>query len=147
MVDVTIGPGDERHGTPRGYGMGCRQDCCREAMRVYRQNYMATRPDYIPAWVVHGTESTYQNWKCRCPPCKAAKLAGQRARYNRAMGRESGLSARDEATLNAARLKALEPVVEALDAWWRTVTPYGVVIEEPLSRLLAAYRDFVDKGN
>jgi len=32
-----IAPDDHRHGTRRGYEMGCREDCCRTAYRAYRR--------------------------------------------------------------------------------------------------------------
>lgn len=31
-------PDDPRHGTTRGYAMGCRHDCCREARNTYERN-------------------------------------------------------------------------------------------------------------
>lgn len=32
-------PDDERHGTRRGYNLGCRSDCCRTVANIYHRNY------------------------------------------------------------------------------------------------------------
>lgn len=32
-------PDDQRHGTNRGYNLGCRQDCCRQAHMVWMKRY------------------------------------------------------------------------------------------------------------
>jgi hypothetical protein len=59
------------HGKPTGYAQGCRCGRCIEANREsarQRSQERATRQDQA----VHGRASTYQNWGCRCDPCKAA---------------------------------------------------------------------------
>lgn len=33
-------PSDRRHGTPRGYNIGCRCDRCRLAYKAYKQHYV-----------------------------------------------------------------------------------------------------------
>lgn len=41
-------PDDPRHGTSRGYTMGCREDCCRRAQMIYMKRYrMGQRPRLV----------------------------------------------------------------------------------------------------
>lgn len=38
---------DPRHGTTNGYGLGCRCERCRDAMRMYSKNYSITHREQI----------------------------------------------------------------------------------------------------
>jgi hypothetical protein len=77
------------HGTVSAYAgkTACRCERCREAMRNYQRQRVATnraRPVPPEAW--HGTASTYVNYGCRCDSCRAAWAGYFRKR--RAAGRE-----------------------------------------------------------
>lgn len=78
-----------RHGTRRGYRVGCRCNDCREAqvrgLRELRARRMARR-QLVDGFLVavdartHGTVNTYREWGCRCRPCRQANARDQ-ARY------------------------------------------------------------------
>ena len=95
------------HGTRRAYGGQhmCRCDECRAENRRTQQKrknailakWIEGRGDEMD--IPHGTESGYQNWYCRCDPCKAAG-----ARMNReALERHAGY------TINNQHLLDVEP--------------------------------------
>ena len=69
-----------RHGTSARYDRGCRCDACRadaaRRVREWRHDIAGrTPPD-----TVHGTINGYNNWRCRCEPCKDARRAYNAAR-------------------------------------------------------------------
>lgn len=60
------------HGTILSYQRGCTCELCREAnsqlARVSRERRIEKGiPDHL-----HGTDTGYRNWQCKCDPCKAA---------------------------------------------------------------------------
>lgn len=73
---------DERHGTERGYAAGCRQECCREAHRVYAARKKSERIARGIPEHVHGTSNGYNNYSCTCDRCQIATVGkgkGKRA--------------------------------------------------------------------
>lgn len=62
------------HGTDSKYAAGCRCDECRaaHAFAQLRLNEQRQRRG-VPPSVPHGSTSTYNNYNCRCEPCKQAK--------------------------------------------------------------------------
>ena len=56
------------------YQKGIRTEETIQANRVYQQNWVKNRG--LPK--IHGTNSTYNNYKCRCWPCIDAHRAAQR---------------------------------------------------------------------
>ena len=65
------------HGTLSGYtNQGCRCEECREARRIYGQEYYyrVTRPRRPPTnrTARHGSRSMYTNQGCRCTDCRKA---------------------------------------------------------------------------
>ena len=66
---------DPRHGTIRGYDIGCRCDPCKSAKNDYKKEYNKNKLEEIqqdPEHSFHGTIQGY-NIGCRCDPCKSAK--------------------------------------------------------------------------
>lgn len=77
------------HGRVSSYTNGCRCNECREALRLYTAEIRARRRarrvtvnghpfaavDQNGNALQHGTASTYQNWGCRCFPCRLAQAA------------------------------------------------------------------------
>jgi hypothetical protein len=88
------GPDDPRHGTVNGYNNHrCRCDRCREAQRIYINDYNHRTGRHRPRVqylaedfpIQHGTETGYN--RCRCDECKAAAAAARQRR--RAADREA----------------------------------------------------------
>ena len=75
---VTWATRDNMCGSSTGYNHGCRcPDCCqahRNRMARYRRKI---RSRFVPARV-HGTTNGYQNYGCRCVPCRAAAAEAER---------------------------------------------------------------------
>lgn len=69
------------HGLPGTYSAGCRCRLCREANRLAHVRFRLKHRGKPP---VHGTESAYTNYKCRCDLCRAAgSRHNRRTRENR----------------------------------------------------------------
>lgn len=65
---------DDRHGTPRGYALGCRDRCCTSAAAIDRRRtrIKAREKGLAPDDPRHGSINAYTNWGCRCERCRAA---------------------------------------------------------------------------
>jgi hypothetical protein len=51
----------------------CRDSCCREANALYMEQYRRRyRPKHL---LLHGSNSTYTNRRCRCEECSRAHAA------------------------------------------------------------------------
>lgn len=58
------------------YQAGCRCPDCRYANAVFQKKTRHQRAQWLaeePDVVEHGKLSTYNNWMCRCDPCKEVK--------------------------------------------------------------------------
>lgn len=80
-----MSPDDPRHGTYAGFIQGCRNDCCREANRVYtRQRRARLRAVPLsPDSDLHGRTTTYYDYGCHCPKCREAVRAAKAAQFER----------------------------------------------------------------
>lgn len=84
-VPKPLGVFDVRHGTPRGYGLGCRDRCCTDAATIQRRlvRAKARKKGLAPDDERHGTINAYTNWGCRCERCRAACVERERLRRER----------------------------------------------------------------
>ena len=66
---------DPRHGTIRGYDIGCRCDPCKSAKSDYKKEYKKDKLEEIQQDPEHSFHGTIQGYiiGCRCDPCKSAK--------------------------------------------------------------------------
>ena len=71
---MILPPDDPRHGLDIGYQAGCRQECCRDAHRVYNARKKAERIARGIPEQLHGTANCYNNYACRCTKCQIAAL-------------------------------------------------------------------------
>lgn len=66
------------HGTMLSYQRGCTCGLCREAnSKSARESRERRLAKGIPAHL-HGTDTGYRNWQCKCVPCKEAGAATNR---------------------------------------------------------------------
>jgi hypothetical protein len=64
--------GPEKHGGGYAYDQGCRCDECVQAQNQHHRELRALRAQRRPEDnpdLQHGTISTYNNHRCRCPAC------------------------------------------------------------------------------
>jgi hypothetical protein len=69
---------DHAHGNNGYSNYGCRCGTCREARRVYQQDYRARLATTDPVAIPHGTTNAYDNFGCRCDECCLAKAESRR---------------------------------------------------------------------
>jgi hypothetical protein len=76
-------PEDPRHGTIRGYDIGCPCDPCKNAKMEYQKQYTLDKLQEMqndPNHKFHGTGHGY-NYGCRCDGCSDAQREYSRQRY------------------------------------------------------------------
>jgi hypothetical protein len=66
-------------GKSSGYADGCRRDACK-AYNTGRHRKWRKRQKLDPGSAIHGTENGYNNYGCKCWPCKNAKVAANKRR-------------------------------------------------------------------
>lgn len=67
------------HGDNGYSNYGCRCSTCREARRIWQQEYRARLAATDPAEIPHGSTNGYDNFRCRCEECCAAKSASRKS--------------------------------------------------------------------
>jgi hypothetical protein len=103
---------DARHGSPAGYAAGCREECCRAAVRKATAEQRAAKTGLPPGDPRHGTLNGYANWKCGCLACTEAMTAAKWSKRNPGADREAELARRAadaEARLKKARSRTARP--------------------------------------
>lgn len=71
---LKLAPEQREHGTYYRYRKGCRCTECVDAAKEEKLQRFIRGPS------IHGTESAYQNYGCRCRPCRNAARAARRRR-------------------------------------------------------------------
>jgi hypothetical protein len=71
------------HGNNARYNDGCRCRACKDGHAVYEELYRIRSAALPDSFIAHGTLGAYDNYKCRCDPCKAAKSRAHAEQYRR----------------------------------------------------------------